>query len=120
MGQVYGMEELTLSSIAEMDGGRIGEAMRQALKRIAQDMDDRPGDNRPRKIQLEIAAEPTVGEDGMIDGAKLQMQVKETLPTRKTKVYDMGVRKGGMLVFQPLALDNHMQDPLPFHDDDGE
>jgi len=62
MGQVYGMEELTLSAIAEMDGGRIGEAMKQALKRIAQDMDDRPGDDRPRKINLEIATIPVIGE----------------------------------------------------------
>lgn len=120
MSNVYGMEELTLESIATMDGGRIGEAVRQALKRVAQDMDDRPGDDRPRKITLEIATMPILGDDGFIEGAKLQMQVKETLPTRKTKVYDMGVRKGGMMVFQPMALDNHMQDPLPFESDDSE
>jgi len=114
----HGLTELTLSTIAEMDGGRIGEAIKQSLHAIAQDMDDRPGDIRPRKITLDISAIPVIGEDGFIEGAKLQMQVNTKTPTRKSKVYDVGVRKGGMIVFQDMALDNHMQDPLPFEDKD--
>lgn len=118
MSELQGLQSLTIETLASMDGGRIGTAMELALKRIAADMDDRPGDDRPRKVTLEVAAVPVVAEDGLIDGAKLQVQVKETVPTRKSKVYDVGVRKGGMLVFQPMALDNHKQDPLPFETDD--
>jgi hypothetical protein len=112
--EVHGLKQLSLHEIADLDGGRIGEAMNQALKRIASDMDDRPGDDRPRKITLEIAAIPVVAEGGDAEGCKIQIQVKESLPTRKSKVYDMGLRRGGMVVFQPMALDNHMQTPLEF------
>lgn len=105
MTDVEGLQNLSLETLASMDGGRIGTAMTHALKRIAADMDDRPGDDRPRNVTLEVAAIPVVAEDGLIDGAKLQVQVKESLPTRKSKVYDVGVRKGGMMVFQPMALE---------------
>lgn len=37
------MHELTLATLASMDGGRIGEAFQLALKRALTDCDDRPG-----------------------------------------------------------------------------
>ena len=113
MSEIQGLQKLDLQQIAQMDDGRIGAAMAQALSRVATDMDDRPGDDRPRKVTLEIACVPVVDETGLCDSVKLQMQVKEAYPTRKSKVYDMGLRKGGMMVYQPMSLDDHHQQPLP-------
>lgn len=101
-----------------MDNGRIGAALNIALKRIAEDLDDRPGDNRERKVTLEITAKPECAPDGLIEGAKVQVQVKDAIPTRKSRVYDVGVRKGGMMVYQEMSPDNHLQSPLPFDADD--
>lgn len=111
-------QQLSLEAIAELDDGRISEAIAQAIKRAAQDCDDRPGDDRPRKIIMEIAFSPVLSQDGMCDSVKSQIQIKETVPTRKSKVMDFGLRKGGMFVFQPLSLDDHRQSTFPIDDDE--
>lgn len=114
--EVQGLQQLSLSQIAEIDDGRIAEAFAQAVKRAAQDCDDRPGDDRPRKITLEIAFSPVLAENGLCDSVKSQIQIKDTIPTRKSRVYDFGLRKGGLFVYQPMALDNHRQNTM-FNDD---
>jgi len=120
MSDTYGLQQLSLETLATIDGGRVNLAMNQALRRIAQDLDDRPGESRTRKATLEVIAKPVCGEDGLIDGAKIQIQVKDDVPTRKSKVYDVGVRKGGMMVYQEMVPDDHRQNALPFGDEEEE
>lgn len=117
--EVEGLRQLTLAQVAEIDDGRIAAAFAQALKRVAQDCDDRPGDDRPRKIVLEMAFMPVLSEDGICDSVKSQCQIKDTIPTRKSRVYDFGLRKGGLFSYQPMALDNHRQATM-FNEDEGE
>lgn len=107
-----GLLQLSLREIAEIDDGRINEAFTQAIRRIANDCDDRPGDDRPRKVTLEITFTPVCDEKGYVDSVKSQFQIKETIPTRKSKVMDFGLRKGGIFVFQPLSPGDHRQQPL--------
>ncbi len=109
------LKELDLHGLAEIDGGRIGAAITQALARVAGDLDDRPADDRPRKVALEIVAVPELDEHGHCDNIKLQMQVKETYPSRKSKVYDLGLRRsasGKRLVYSPASPDDHRQPGL--------
>lgn len=116
--EVQGMQQLSLQQLADLDDGRIATAFDQAVKRAAQDCDDRPGDDRPRKVILEIAFAPVLSADGICDSVKSQIQIKDAMPTRKSRVYDFGLRKGGLFVYQPMALDNHRQGTFPMEDDE--
>lgn len=111
------VQEFKLGALVDIDGGRINEALNQAIKRAAMDCEDRPADDRARKVNLQIELTPMMDDHGMCDSVKMAMQIKETIPTRKSRVYDLGLRRGGMLVYQPDALDNHAQDTFEFGED---
>lgn len=118
--QLEYLRELDLAEVATLDGERIGEAFRQALKRMASDIDDRPGDDRPRKVSLEMALVPEIDESGNCDNVKMQIQVKESIPTRKSRVYDLGIKRtaaGKCLTFSPDSPDNHNQPGLGLMDE---
>ena len=120
MPETHGLRQFGLRELVEFDDGRIAVAFDQAIARIAQDIDVRPGDDRPRKLTLEIAFGPEVDGSGLCDSVKMQLQVKDALPTRRSKVYDLGLRKGGLMIFQPLSLHDHNQQGLPFDTEDDE
>jgi hypothetical protein len=100
------LQELTLESIAKMDGGRLAIAFSAALKRAIQDCDDRPGEKKPRTVTLHLAAVPILDEDGLADNCKIQFQIHDSVPKRRSRVYDMSMRKGGHLLFNDDSPDN--------------
>jgi hypothetical protein len=57
---------------------------------------------------------PELDQDGECDGVSAKVQIKQSLPTRKTRAYDLGLRNNGVLTFQPEALDNHEQNTFEF------
>lgn len=111
------LTKFDLKSLAEMDDGRIAVAFEQAMRRAAIDCEDRPADDRPRKLCLELEFKPVLDPAGYCESVVCQAQIKDTLPSRKSRKYDLGLRKGGMFVYQPMALDNHSQEPLDFESD---
>lgn len=109
------LRELTLPDLAAMDNERIGTAVAQALNRAADDIYDRPGESKPRKVVLEVLLVPECTEDGECDNVKMQAQVKDTIPARKSRVYDLGVRRRNgttKLMYSDAAPDNHLQPGL--------
>ena len=101
------MHELTLATLASMDGGRIGEAFQLALKRALTDCDDRPGVSKPRVITLQVAVVP-VSQDGAqnCEEVRLQAVISDAVPKRQTKAYSMRVKHGGRAAFNDESLDN--------------
>ena len=113
--QWHAPEELTLDQIAAMDGGRLGEAVKQALSRLAHDMTDRPGEKRARTLAIKLAFIPELEEDGRCEGCKMAVAIDESIPSRKSKVFDLGLRRkrgGGMMVYQSLPLLDGEELPL--------
>lgn len=111
------LKQFSLLELAAMDDGRIAVAFDQAIRRAAVDCDDRPGDDRARKVLLEIEFTPTCDESGLCESVQSQIQIKDTLPSRKSRKFDLGIRKGGMFVFSPASLANHRQGSLPLDED---
>lgn len=99
-----------------MDGGRIAIAVDRAIKRAAEDCEDLPGEKRSRKVTIQMEFTPSLEADGSCDSVQATVQIKESLPTRKSNVYDFGLRKNGILTYQPEALDNHEQDTFDWQD----
>lgn len=106
------VHELTLSKLDALDDGRITIAWQQALKRAVADCEDRPAVGEARKVILQTEISPILDEDGQLDTCRVQFQVKESAPVRKTKKYDMDPRRGQILVFNDLSDDNVKQRTL--------
>lgn len=111
-------EQITLAKLATIDCKRIAIAFDQAIRNLATDCDDRPGDKRARKVVLQVELTPMPDESGVADEVAMKVQIKESLPTRKSKDYSLSLRKNGVLAIREGSEDNHEQSPLPFPEDD--
>lgn len=90
------LEKFTLATIAEMDGGRIKTAFEQALKRIEADCKDRPGVKAARKLELVLTMTP-IADDGELDSVDVTFRIKDAVPKRESKSYNMQAVAGGLL-----------------------
>lgn len=104
--------EFTAASLATIDGGRVAAAINQELKKAAMDCDDRPGERRPRKINVALEMVPVVDERGLAESCKVRATIKASHPDRRSKVFDMSLRKGGKLAYDEESLDNVDQQTL--------
>lgn len=101
------VHELTLAALMEdLDGGRISAAFGAELRRVAVDCDDRPNDDKPRKVTLTLELSPQPDEDGHLASIRGKFHITSTVPKRRSRVYDFGFRNGGQLVFNDLSDDN--------------
>jgi hypothetical protein len=104
-----GMQTFTLENLENLDLGKASTAFNLQIKRIAADCLDRPGDANARKVTLEVAAKPVVNDDGSCERVKLQIQVSSKIPSYRTRVYDLALRKNGVLVFSEESPENFDQ-----------
>lgn len=120
---------LTLETICKLDDGRVSVAVKQAIARCLQDCMDRPGVTEPRTVLLQMEVQPIPEDSGEAEAARFKFQVKDKLPTRKSKVYVGSLRKGGHLTFNVDADDSDRQRSLldgtaavdgPTDEDEGE
>lgn len=111
--------QLSLESLAHLDDGRINEAVRQAIKRVVADCNDRPAVTEARKVNLQIECVPVPDETGQAYNAKFRFQVKDHIPTRKSRIYEAAMNKDG-LVFNDLSDDAIDQQTFPELDQDQE
>lgn len=102
-------EKFDPQSLMELDGGRIREAMCQALARVEADMHDRPGVKSARKLTLTITFKPAMDEEGNLDGADVSCQVQESIPKRSSRAYAMRASKNGGLFFNEHSPENPNQ-----------
>ncbi|MHC4715896.1 MAG: hypothetical protein ACYS5V_02925, partial [Planctomycetota bacterium] len=109
--------EFTFDRLEDIGGGRVAEALRQALARAVFDCKDRPAEKNPRKVILQAELVPLVDEDGQADSVDLTFQVKDTVPTRKSKTYNMGLR-GDHLSYSTESPDHFAQKTRDFDEVD--
>lgn len=102
------LEKFAMATMAEIDGGRIREAFDQALRRCEIDCKDRPGDGAARVVNMTVRLTPVLDVDGEMNSVDIQFQVKDSVPTRKSKVYNMRSTEGGLL-FNELAPEDVRQ-----------
>lgn len=97
---------------AEKDGpGIVEEAWNQDLANIVRDLIDRPAMAKERTLTLTMRIMPYIGDDGKLAGSRATYDVKCVLPNKKSKAYDMGFGRGGLL-FNKDSDDNHKQRSL--------
>ncbi len=103
-----------LEELKDLDGGRVTEAFAQAVRRAVADCEDRPGETKARTVTLQLEMEPLQDEVGHCASIVAAFQIKDNLPTRKSKKYSFGIRRdsrGSQLVFSdedPSNVDQMM------------
>jgi len=95
-----GLKELTLANLKDLDFGKASTTFEVALQRAVKDCLDRPGDDRPRTVVLELKITPG------------RFRIKCALPNWETQVVDFGVRNNGKLVFNEDSPRDHRQQTL--------
>jgi hypothetical protein len=109
--------QVSLESLKNLDDGKPMAAFNLHLQRIANDCLDRPADGKERAVTLKVVCKPAMQDDGDCTEVKAQIFVTSSIPTHKTKVYSFGLRRNGVLVFNPDSLDAVDQSTM-FEDDD--
>ncbi len=113
------LHDLTLESLAKLDGGRIGQAFQLSLKRASQDCEDRPQVKKMREITIKVGVLPVAAaDDDHCDEVAWQAVVSDAVPKRQTRVYSARVRAGGKAAFNDESLDDVNQMSLGLDGDD--
>ncbi len=99
------IQKFELRSLAELDGGRIREAFEQALRRCELDCMDRPATDNVRKVSLTAELVPVCSPGGELESVDVRFHIKDTVPSRKSAVYNMKATRGGLL-FNELSPDD--------------
>lgn len=111
----------TLANIHTLDKERYGKAVDLLIKKAIEDCLDRPGDDRPRKLTMQMSFVPVTAAEGRTiecEGAKVVGQAKLAIPNFETKVVDIGVKSTGHGYFNEANPEDHRQGTLPFPDPD--
>lgn len=106
------LAEFDFTKLGDLDGGRVLEAINQALERAVFDCDDRPGVNKARTVTLKIGLTPVVSDRGDMESVHMSFSVGESRPVRASRSYAMDVRKIGRrfaLLFNELSPEDTSQ-----------
>jgi len=116
--------KLEAETLPKLDRGTVAAAVDGSIRLAADDCLDRPSDERPRKVILQIEVKPIVETHGntiSCSGARAVCKVRLRLPDKETGDLDLGVRKtrkGGMFTFNELSPTDHRAGaPEPQEDD---
>lgn len=107
------IKQLQLESVKDLDAGKITTAFNHELDYAARDCLDRPGDTRPRTITLQVDLKPIIDDDGLCESINIKFQTRCKIPTRRSKAYNLSLRKNGAIAFSDTSADGK---PTMFHD----
>lgn len=110
-------EKLTLASLGEMDGGKIGRVVERLLRRMADDCNDRPADERERELTIKIGMVPICSGEGVAEAVKTQVKASAKVPHHQSRPYEMRITNSGSgLAFNAGAPDSVAQHTMNFDD----
>lgn len=95
-----------LSALAAMDGGRIDEAFKLHMRRAILDCDDRPFEEKARKLTLQIEVKPIARQDGAATDVEIVVQAKSSVPNHVSQAVSARVLHGGDAWFNDLSQGN--------------
>ena len=107
------LETFNTAALGTLDGGRVRVGIDQALKRAVDDCADRPGLKEDREIILKISLRPVMEGGGELDSVTVDFSIKERIPARSSKAYNMRAGSDGSLFFNELAPEDVDQGTIP-------
>lgn len=110
------IQEFKIENLNELDGGKGLAMFAHLLKLAAHDCSERPAEAKARKVTLEVQLTPSTDQNGDCVKVWAKVAAKSTVPQMTTSAYSLGLRRGGMLVFNPDSP--HNVDQSTFLDDE--
>ena len=104
-----GFKKLTLAEFKDLDDGRLHVAWNKGLERLVKDCLDRPGDTSPRKLTMQLAIVPVQGQEGTLEDINGHVEIKDSIPVRKSKTYSFRCNKNGDLIYSANNPSNARQ-----------
>lgn len=95
-----------MAAIGAIGGGQIAAAVGTLMRRVITDCDDRPYEEKPRKLVIEVAMAPVVRQDGATTDIEITGCVKTSVPTHKSDPVSARLVVGGDAWFNDLSEDN--------------
>lgn len=112
--------EYSLSSLEHLDMGKLNEAFALELKRAVADCRDRPGENSPRRVTMEVLIRPDPDVSNVCDDVTVETKFKLSLPAQRTRAYRMAVQHNNSLKFHSDFPDEPNSVGLLDHIEEGE
>lgn len=89
------IRHFTLENLKDFSNGHPAAAFESLLKRAVTDCLERPGDDRARKVTLQVSLIPTPSQKGEPDGVTITVDSKCTVPDYRSNPVQMGVKGHG-------------------------
>ncbi len=101
--------QLQLATIAHLDDGKTRDTFDRRIRAAIADMIERPGDDRARRVKLEIILKPDL-EPSTLELRSVDIQTKVTMTTPaaesgKVRAQPRRSSSGGMLLFDDEPSD---------------
>ena len=104
--------KLGLSTLKELDMGKITAAFDHELKHVVKDCIDRPGDNRDRVVELQMRVVPDCDGSGIAETVTAEFSIKSKVPPRQSKKYQLQASANGVVTVNPESPENVHQGTL--------
>lgn len=92
------LKEFSLSNLKDLDSGKIDAVFRAARQAVVADIMARPNEKAKRTVTLVFGYTPIVVDD-VCDEMKVTVDVKTTVPPRKSREYHMAIKENGDAFF---------------------
>lgn len=102
-------KELSLDTLKDLDFGKVDAAFRRELRRVMQDIQDRPTEQAKRKVAVVVEVWPSEVVAGEVEQVKTQFSITSKIPKLQSTDYQMALRSNGRLVFSVDAPENPNQ-----------
>lgn len=101
-------KQFTLDNLRELDFGVLTAAFGADLAYAVKDCMDRPGEEKPRTIGITFKLIPVSNNPAHheCDNIALEVEIKSTVPARRTRPFMMDPIKNGDLMFNPDSPDD--------------
>ncbi len=107
----------SIANLKDLDQGKGVAIFEHLLKLAAIDCSERPAESKVRKVVLEVQMSPVCESQGDCTSVEARIVARSTVPAQQSRLYSLGLRRNGVLCFNPDSVDNINQASL-FNGDD--
>ncbi len=97
------LQGLELKTLVNFDAGYFEALVNAALKKIAADLNDRPGVKKSRSVDITLSFKPNLAEDGSCDSVMVGYTIQYKTPPAERKDMPLGIAADGEMTFRGVC-----------------
>lgn len=99
----------TLADLSDFENGKLSLTFENELRRLLEDIHERPGVAKPRQIVVAVNMQPATDADGTLEDVKFWVELVAKAPAARTRTVSMGTLGTRGLFWNDLSTANHKQ-----------